>query len=88
MAIRYITREELDPLARSIWYAPRTKVTKTATSEKIATFPTYGYENRSTEFPMRSGEWIQTGNIEIMVEYPMWDIPGKIHVRRYQERED
>lgn len=84
MAVRYLSLEEVEKLAGSIWRAPKTKAVRYGANDdkKLASFPAFGLENRSTEFPMRSGEWKQVGKYEVMIEYPRWDIPGRIHVRK------
>lgn len=85
MAIRHLTIEELEPLAKRVWFAPRTKAAKCGDGEKYASMNQFGIDGRSTVFPMRADEWEAAGAFEVKIEYPMWDIPGKIFVRRVQQ---
>lgn len=84
MAIRYITEEELERLAKSVWYAPKTKAGKCGDGEKYASMNRFDINGKSTQFPMRADEWKSAGAFEVKIEYPMWDIPGKIFVRKLQ----
>lgn len=84
-SIRYLSSIEVEQLAQRIWYAPKTKVARIGENEKYTSFPVFGLASKSTEFPMRNGEWASFGKYEVRVEYPMWDIPGKIFVRKAQK---
>ena len=79
--IRFIQQEELEQIARKVWYAKWPKATRNSEG-KVATFENMGFESRSTEFPMKRHEWIKVGKYEISIDYPMWDIPGQITVRK------
>lgn len=79
---RFIQETELEQIARTVWNAKREKATRNAYGEKVATFEAMGFASMSTEFPMRSGEWVLVGDIEISFSHGKWDIPGYIKVRK------
>jgi len=79
--IVFIQREELEQIARKVWYAKWPKAYHDSVG-KVANFSSMGYESRSTEFPMKAHEWVSVGKLEISISYPMWDIPGYIRVRK------
>lgn len=80
--IKYIQTAELEQMARRVWNAKLDKSTKYADGSKCVSFEVLGYQSRSTEFPMRSGEWTEAGRFEMKISYPKWDIPGYIYVRQ------
>jgi hypothetical protein len=85
--ITFVSREEVEDLARRVWNAKREKASRNALGEKVASFEDMGFASQSTEFPMRSGEWVSAGQLEISISYPKWDIPGYIKVRKATIRE-
>lgn len=82
MAITFIRTTELELIARRVWNAKFPKGKRQADGSKCSSFEAIGFRSQSTEFPMRSGEWVQAGQLEIKIFYPKWDIPGYIWVRR------
>ena len=84
MTIRYLSTEEVEQLAKSVWRAPRSKAERCG-DEKFASVRYFGIDGKSTEFPMRNGEWTQIGTFDVLIQYPMWDIPASIRVRKHQE---
>ncbi len=85
--IIYIKTEDLEQLARRVWYAKRDKAGRVnVCGEKHASFEAMGYPTMSTEFPygMRQGDWISAGELEISYSHGKWDIPGYIRVRKAQ----
>jgi hypothetical protein len=83
--VTYIQSSDLERIARRVWYAHRSQATRNAYGEKVASFEAMGFKSRSTEFPMRSGEWVSAGPFEIRIAYPKWDIPGSITIRKTQK---
>lgn len=85
--ITRIQVSELAQLARRVYFAGYGKASGmnkgSEDAFKKASFEAMGYDSQSTEFPMRSGEWVVVGQYEIRVSYPKWDIPGYIDVRRH-----
>jgi hypothetical protein len=79
---KFIRTAELENIARQVWNAKREKASRNAYGEKVASFEAMGFRTESTEFPMRSGEWVQAGNLEISFSHGKWDTPGYIRVRR------
>lgn len=79
--ITYIHKDELETIARRVRYA-RWPKGSWACEIKQASFEDMGYPDMSTEFPMRSGEWVEAGKYEIRVSYRKWDIPAMIYVRK------
>jgi hypothetical protein len=86
---RYLTDEELEKLARRIWYGRCTSLSGISRYEdwhgrlthKIADMRSVGIDGWRTEFqaPLggrRVGEWI------VDVQYPKWEFMGTISVRR------
>jgi len=83
--ITRIQQEDLEQLARRVWYAKRDKAGRVnGGEEKHASFEHMGYSTMSTEFPygMRQGEWVAAGELEISYSHGKWDIPGYIRVRK------
>lgn len=82
------TDEELEKLARRIWYAPRHVASgytdsKGRTTQKIAWMNQLGIDGRKTEFNAPLGGRV-AGAFIVDVQYPHWDFPGMITVRKVQ----
>ncbi len=81
--VKFIQTAELESIACRVWYAKRNKASRNAHGEKVASFENMGFQTMSTEFPMRSGEWVQIGDdLEMTYSHGKWDIPGIIRVRK------
>jgi hypothetical protein len=81
--VKFIQTAELEQIARRVWNAKREKASRNTLGEKVASFESMGFQTMSTEFPMRSGEWVQTGDdLEMTYSHGKWDIPGYIKVRK------
>jgi hypothetical protein len=80
--ITFIRNEELEQIARRVWYAKWGKAgSRDAFGQKRASFGAMGY-HFGAEFPMHQGEWVRAGKYDIMVTYQKWDIPSYIWVRK------
>ena len=78
----FIHEAELEQIANRVWNAKSNKATR-FDKEKCATFGSMGYQGMSTEFPMRSYEWVSVNDkFDMKVTYPKWDIPAYIWVRK------
>ena len=84
--ITYVREEQLEEIARKVWYMRRDKASRVNGNEKHANFKQVGLQGNSTQFPMRSGEWVRTGKLEISISYPKWDIPAIVRVRKYADQ--
>ena len=85
---QYIQANELEQIARRVWYAKRDKASRVnGGEEKHASFEAMGFQTMSTEFPMRSGEWVIVGALEMSFSHGKWDIPGMIRVRKANTQE-
>ena len=83
MAVHHIPASELEQIAHRVWYAKWPKAQRVnGGEEKHASFESMGYVGRSTEFPMRSGEWTRAGAYDVSITYPHLDVPGVIRARK------
>lgn len=90
--IKHMTDDELEKLARRIWYAPKRVASnftdgKGRVTKKIAWMDQLGINGRETEFNAPLGGR-QVGQWHVEVQYPRWDFPGMITVRKVGSQEE